>query len=79
MEDRIQHDEAAPEEYLIQDAYEVALKVGVSFSSTFPHYSLTPNHRSCLPTTSLSCSQSLSELSSSVSASQHSARQYILP
>ncbi|KAF7799543.1 hypothetical protein EIP86_010780 [Pleurotus ostreatoroseus] len=27
MEDRIQHDEAAPEEYLIQDAYEVALKV----------------------------------------------------
>ena len=54
FEERLQHDEAAPEEYLVQEAYEVAIKVRQRASRCAVAGSLTrlPSDRSCLRTTS---------------------------
>ncbi len=78
MEDRILHDEATEDEYLVQDAYEVALKVGIPLALFFFH-ALTPIARSCPHTTSLSSSPSPSVRFSSASVSPPLARKSPLP
>ena len=74
LEDRILHDEATEDEYRVGEAYEVALKVSIYPYDEGLHLTRSLR-RSYLPETTPSSPRSPSELSSSVWASQPSARE----
>ncbi len=75
FEERLQNDEAADEEYLVEEAYEVAIKVCCA-NLSFALAHMLSLVRCCPPTTILNFSPSPSGLSSLASASRPSEREY---